>query len=202
MPFADSTLIDRLLNNIEQQLKDIDEDFISLAALVVAIDDAAVVHALAWAEDEDDSDMAGPRIRALIRMARERHEKLAETIGKAFRMICERKTLFEHLKKQDDPNALVREALDEATFVLEQSGVDPFILMFDKSERHSLGESPWARLVALQEQAIRSLEHQASETFSEAKETLAEALKLTQLLAAGAETRDWSDQDDEASGED
>lgn len=201
MPFADSTLIDRLLNNIEQRLKDIDADFTSLAALVVAIADAAVAHALARAEDEDDSDMPGPRIRALIRMARERSEKLAETIEKAFRVISDRETYFGHLTNQADPNALVREALDEATFVLVQSGVDPLILMFDKSEQSSLGQAPWARLVALQEQAIKSLEHQAGEVIGEAQKTLAEALKLTQLLAAGAESRDWSDQDDQASEE-
>lgn len=193
MSLAGSTLINSFLGTLEDGPEAIEDKFITLAALVIAIDDAAVVHAFAWADDKDDPDMPGRRIRALIRMARDRHEELAEEIQEALRVISDRTALFDHLTSQDDPNALVREALHEATFVIEQSGACPIILMFDKDELRSLGKNPWAQLVGLQEQAVGCLEAQAGETVDAAKQALAEALKLSKLLATGAEVRDWSD---------
>jgi hypothetical protein len=65
-----------------------------------------------------------------------------------------------------------------------------------------LGEKPLARLVSLQERAVERLKTRTIEEAGEAHQIMCEALTLTRLLAEGAESRDWTDDDQEGgSGE-
>ena len=209
MPFANrahSTIVDKLLDDIDKQIERVQYAFIMLAALVFAADDASFYYIDAW-KDGDEDNPARDRLCALITMARGKSEELAREIDGAFKVLADRATWFVCWTANGDANAKVDEGIDEATFVLESAGVRPLILLFDEDEVKRLGDKPLARLVALQERAIELLKPQTVEGAGEAsgvlasagaaREVLAEALDLAKLLAEGEESRDWTDDDQE-----
>jgi hypothetical protein len=205
MPFANrahSTKIDELLENIDKHLGNIQYAFIMVAALVVAADDASFYYVDAWKE-RDEGNPDRDRLCALITMARGKSDELAREIDRAFKVLADRATWFHSWATKGDANAKVDEGIDEATFVLESAGVRPLILLFDEDEAKRLGETPLARLVALQERALELLKPQTAEGAGAASEVLAEALELAKFLAEGEEDRDWTDDDQEPdAGED
>jgi hypothetical protein len=199
MPFANrahSTIVDKLLDDIDKQIERVQYAFIMLAALVFAADDASFYYIDAWKEGDEDNP-ARDRLCALITMARGKSEELAREIDGAFKVLADRATWFVCWTQNGDANAKVDEGIDEATFVLESAGVRPLILLFDEDEAKLLGEKPLARLVALQERALELLKPQPVEAAGEASEVLAEALELAKLLADGEEDRDWTDDDED-----
>ena len=199
MPFANrahSTKIDKLLDDIDKHLENIQYAFIMVTALVIAADDASFYYVDAWKEG-DEGNPARDRLCALITMARAKSEELAREIDTAFKVLADRATWFVCWTQKCDANAKVDEGIDEAMFVLESAGVRPLILLFDEDEAKHLGEKPLARLVALQERAIELLKPQTAEAASAANEVMAEALDLAKLLAEGEEDRDWTDDDQE-----
>jgi hypothetical protein len=202
MPFANrahSTKIDKLLDDIDKHLENIQYAFIMVTALVIAADDASFYYVDAWKEGEEENP-ARDRLCALITMARAKSEELAREIDTAFKVLADRATWFVCWTANGDANAKVDEGIDEAMFVLESAGVRPLILLFDEDEAKHLGEKPLARLVALQERAIELLKPQTVEAAGAANEVMAEALALAKLLAEGEESRDWTD-DDQETGE-
>ena len=202
MPFANrahSTKIDKLLDDIDKHLENIQYAFIMVTALIIAADDASFYYVDAWKEG-DEENPARDRLCALITMARAKSEELAREIDTAFKVLADRATWFVCWTENGDANAKVDEGIDEAIFVLESAGVRPLILLFDKDEAERLGDKPLARLVALQERAIELLKPQTVEAAGAANEVMAEALALAKLLAEGEESRDWTD-DDQETGE-
>jgi hypothetical protein len=200
MPFANrahSTKIDEFLDTIDKHLENVQYAFIMVAALIVAADDASFYYIDAWKEGDEDNPPRD-RLCALITMARAKSEELAREIDGAFKVFADRATWFHCWATNGDANAKVDEGVDEAMFVLESAGVRPLILLFDKDEAERLGEKPLARLVALQEKAIELLKSQTIEAAGAANEVMAEALALAKLLAEGEESRDWTDDDQEA----
>jgi len=200
MPFANrahSTKVDKLLDDIDKHLENIQYAFIMVTALVYAADDTSFYDIGAWKEG-DEGNPARDRLCALITMARAKSEELAREIDTAFKVLADRATWFVCWTANGDANAKVDEGIDEAMFVLESAGVRPLILLFDEDEAKHLGEKPLARLVALQERAIELLKPQTVEGAGAASEVLAEALELAKLLAEGEEDRDWTDDDQEA----
>jgi hypothetical protein len=134
-------------------------------------------------------------------MAREKAQDVARELDASFRLLTERGMFFADVFEKGDANAKVDEAIDEALFALGNAGTQPLILLFDEEEIKQLGENPLARLVALQESAIELFKPQTVEAAGEASEVLAEALELTKLLAEGAESRNWSDDDEGDEGD-
>jgi hypothetical protein len=201
MPYAHSTNIDRLLEALDQHLGRVQHAFIALIALVFAADDTSF-HDPALFSPESGAQAEGrERLFSLIRMARDKGEEVARALDAAQTALAERGAYYGKVMAEDDPNARVAEGLDEAVFVLESAGAQPIVLLFDAEEMERLGERPLARLVALQERAVERLKTRTIEEAGEAHQAMCEALALAKLLAEGAESRDWTDDDQGGAGE-
>jgi hypothetical protein len=199
MQYAHSTNIDKLLEAIDQHLGRVQHAFIALIALVFAADDTSF-HDPALFSPESGAQAEGrERLFSLIRMARDKGEEAARALDAAQTALAERGAYYGKVMAEDSPNARVAEGLDEAVFVLESAGAQPIVLLFDAEEMGRLGEKPLARLVALQERAIERLKTRTIEEAGEAHQAMSEVLALAKLLAEGAESRDWTD-DDQGSG--
>ena len=195
MPYAHSTNIDKLLEALDQHLGRVQHAFIALIALVFAADDTSF-HDPALFSPESGAQAEGrERLFSLISMARDKGEVLARALDDAQTALAERGAYYVNLLAEDDPNARVAEGLDEAIFVLESAGAQPIVLLFDPDEMERLGEKPLARLVTLQERALELLKTRTIEEAGEAHQAMSEALALAKLLADGAESRDWTDDD-------
>ncbi|HEX2573053.1 MAG TPA: hypothetical protein VH877_26130 [Polyangia bacterium] len=199
-PSANSTKIDQFIDKIAKQLESVERYFIMLAALVYAADEVGFFVPENWGKDGDKTP-ARERYFALVSMAREKAQDVARELDASFRLLTERGMFFADVFEKGDANAKVDEAIDEALFALGNAGTQPLILLFDEEEIKQLGENPLARLVALQESAIELFKPQTVEAAGEASEVLAEALELTKLLAEGAESRNWSDDDEGDEGD-
>ena len=96
MPFANrahSTIVDKLLDDIDKHLENIQYAFIMVTALVIAADDASFYYVDAWKEG-DEENPARDRLCALITMARAKCEELAREIDGAFKVFADRATWF------------------------------------------------------------------------------------------------------------
>jgi hypothetical protein len=168
-----------------------------LIALVFAADDTSF-HDPALFSPESGAQAEGrERLFSLIRMARDKGEEVARALDAAQTALVDRAAYYGKVMAEDTPNARVAEGLDEAVFVLESAGARTIVLLFDAEEMERLGERPLARLVALQERAIERLKTRTIEEAGEAHQVICEALALAKLLAEGAESRDWTDDDQE-----
>ncbi|HEX2571591.1 MAG TPA: hypothetical protein VH877_18670 [Polyangia bacterium] len=197
MPYAHSTNIDKLLEAIDQHLGRVQHAFIALIALVFAADDTSF-HDPALFSPESGAQAEGrERLFSLIRMARDKGEEVARALDAAQTALVDRAAYYGKVMAEDSPNARVAEGLDEAVFVLESAGARTIVLLFDAEEMERLGEKPLARLVALQERAVERLKTRTIEEAGEAYQAMSEALALAKLLAEGAESRDWTDDDQE-----
>jgi hypothetical protein len=197
MPYAHSTQIDKLLESVDQHIGRVQHAFIDLIALIFAADDTSFHDPALFSAESEAQAEGRERLFSLIRMARDKGEELARVLDGAQTALAERGTHFGKMMAADDPNARVAEGIDEAVFVLESAGAQPIILLFDADEMERLGEKPLARLVALQERALERLKTRTIEEAGEAHQAMSEALALAKLLADGAESRDWADDDQE-----
>jgi hypothetical protein len=171
-----------------------------LIALVFAADDTSF-HDPALFSPESGAQAEGrERLFSLIRMARDKGEEVARALDAAQTALVDRAAYYGKVMAEDSPNARVAEGLDEAVFVLESAGARTIVLLFDAEEMERLGEKPLARLVALQERAIERLKARTIEEAGEAHQAMSEALALAKLLADGAESRDWTDDDQGGAG--
>jgi hypothetical protein len=185
------------LEAIDQHLGRAQHAFIALVALVFAADDTSF-HDPALFSPESGAQAEGrERLFSLLRMARDKGEEVARALDAAQTALAERAAYYGKVMAEDTPNARVAEGLDEALFVLQSAGAQPIILLFDAEEMERLGERPLARLVALQERAVERLKTRTIEEAGETHQAMCEALALAKLLADGAESRDWTDDDQE-----
>jgi hypothetical protein len=208
MQYTHSTQIDKLLEALDQNLGRVQHAFIDLIALIFAADDTSFHDPALFSAESEAQAEGRERLFSLLRMARDKGEELARILDGAQTALAERGAYFGNVMAKDDPNARVEEGIDEAVFVLESAGTQPIILLFDSDEMERLGERPLARPVELQERAIERLKTRTIEEAGEAHQAMSEAMTLAKLLAEGAESRDWTDDDqggaggDEALGED
>jgi hypothetical protein len=185
------------LEAIDQHLGRAQHAFIALIALVFAADDTSFHDPALFSAESGAQAEGRERLFSLLRMARDKGEEVARALDGAQTALADRSAYYGKVMAEDDPNARVAEGLDEGFFVLESAGAQPIILLFDADEMARLGERPLARLVALQERALERLKTRTIEEAGEAHQAMCEALALARLLADGAESRDWTDDDQE-----
>jgi len=192
MTYTQVSVLEKLWQKVNQEIEEAHRVMLVLTGWVISL------HALAKSKDMERLSQRTQRrfwgrMLGMLQAAARKSEKLSGALENVLSEMAERRATFANLMSQQDANARVYEALDEARWVLQLAGVESLILLFSAAEDSRLGDDPLGSLLAALQQAMDALGEASAERDQVVRAALETAMDQAKLLAEGGRMRAWSD---------